>query len=276
MLWDLYGGSHKRRWVAWILGLTYIPTVIGLDVGQIAPFVLLGLAGFLLYQYQRMWVLTGFFAFLISIKPQLLYLFWPLLLLWIINKKRWVVLWTLLISGLIATAIPVLFNQSILFQYVSEYLNNSPLNRWEPPVISFALRPIFGMDKHWLQFIPSIIGYFIIIIYWHLKKGNWRWESHIHFALLLSVITTSYGWTFDLIVLLPTIIFATIQFMNEPKRNISLLFLYILINAIMLSMLIIGTPEFYGIWIPYAWLIFSLLLYKLISNNNGCAEINAA
>ena len=46
-LWMEYGGSASKRWVSWILALTFMPTLFVLQAGQIGPFILLGITGFL-------------------------------------------------------------------------------------------------------------------------------------------------------------------------------------------------------------------------------------
>ncbi|HEX3149936.1 MAG TPA: glycosyltransferase 87 family protein, partial [Gemmataceae bacterium] len=46
-LWSVYEGPSSRRWVAWLLALTFMPTLFVLHAGQIGPFILLGITGFL-------------------------------------------------------------------------------------------------------------------------------------------------------------------------------------------------------------------------------------
>ena len=45
-LWLLYGGDGDRRWVAWLLGIAFLPTLFALTAGQITPLLLLGVVGF--------------------------------------------------------------------------------------------------------------------------------------------------------------------------------------------------------------------------------------
>ena len=50
LIWRYYGGPSAQRWLAWGLGLGFVPTLIALRMGQIGPFLLLGVVGFLICQ----------------------------------------------------------------------------------------------------------------------------------------------------------------------------------------------------------------------------------
>src|SRR5262249_30090088 len=88
-LWRLHRGPPRRRWLAWAVAFTFLPTHFLLWSGQIAPFILLGVIVFLSEQGRgRLWS-AGAATVLIAIKPQLVYLFWVALLLWSIDRRRW-------------------------------------------------------------------------------------------------------------------------------------------------------------------------------------------
>ena len=91
-IWRYYGGPSSHRWLAWGLGTAFVPTLIALRMGQIGPFLLLGVVGFLLCQGRRMDVLAGASLALCAVKPQLLYLFGLAVVVWAIDRRRWRVL----------------------------------------------------------------------------------------------------------------------------------------------------------------------------------------
>src|SRR5262245_20776559 len=84
-IWTLYDGSPERRWVAWLVSLSFAPTLFVLNAGQIAPFILLGITGFLACERAGRYVVAGAFAALLAIKPHLVYLFWPAVAVWAIR-----------------------------------------------------------------------------------------------------------------------------------------------------------------------------------------------
>src|SRR5262245_15431847 len=69
-IWRAYGGSRERRWLAWLLGLSFVPTLQVLQMGQIGPLLLLGIVGFLFCIYESGW-LAGIATVLMAIKPHL-------------------------------------------------------------------------------------------------------------------------------------------------------------------------------------------------------------
>src|SRR5262245_20872546 len=42
LLWRLYGGDAGRRWLAWLVAFTFLPSLFALTAGQVAPLILLG------------------------------------------------------------------------------------------------------------------------------------------------------------------------------------------------------------------------------------------
>src|SRR2546430_13113210 len=106
-----------RSWLAWALALTFVPSLIVLRAGQIGPLILLGMVGFLHWERRGLFFLAGAACVLIGIKPHLVFLFWIALALWAIERRRWSVLIGGVLTGLIATAIPMLCNSSVCRQY---------------------------------------------------------------------------------------------------------------------------------------------------------------
>ena len=70
VIWRTYGGAPNRRWLAWIVGLSFVPTLQVLQMGQIGPLLLLGIVGFLFCIYNSGWS-AGVATVLIAIKPHL-------------------------------------------------------------------------------------------------------------------------------------------------------------------------------------------------------------
>src|SRR5262249_13237477 len=85
-LWILFDGSPERRWVAWLVALSFGPTLFVLNAGQIAPFILLPIPSFLACERAGRYVAAGAFAALLAIKPHLVYLFWPAVAVWAIRR----------------------------------------------------------------------------------------------------------------------------------------------------------------------------------------------
>ncbi len=92
LLWRIYSGNPKQRWLAILTVFIFAPTISVLEVGQIAAFILIGIVGFLYFTVivRNDWM-AGISLAVIAIKPQLVILFWIALLFWVIQQRRWLI-----------------------------------------------------------------------------------------------------------------------------------------------------------------------------------------
>ncbi len=205
--WKLYNGPVQQRWVAWLLMISFAPTISVLQKGQFTPLILLGLILFAKWQRQpqRFW-LAGAALALAAIKPQLAYLFWATFLLWSIQTRNWK---TSLACGLTLTAATLAalaFNPQVLLQY-QQSMGAFPLSEWATPALGTYLRILLGLDKFWLQFAPMLAGLAWMAFYWRKHRHAWDWTQQLAPILLTSLLTAPYYWTYDLVLLLPAVLF---------------------------------------------------------------------
>jgi hypothetical protein len=219
-IWRHYGGQAERRWVAWLLGFTFMPALSALSSGQISAFMLLGIVGFLHYVRRGQWWGAGAATVLVAIKPQFLYLFWIALLLWVLAQRRWAMLLGAGLTGLAALAIAMVVNPSVLGQYFGATAGEPPLY-WVTPTLGSALRILFGPERHWLQFAPMSVGVIWLAVYWHRHGARWQWDTEIPRLLLVCVVTTSYGWEFDQIVLLVPVLYVVTTRLVQQQATTS-------------------------------------------------------
>ena len=266
-LWQLYGGAANRRWLAQAIAFTFFATVTVLRMGQIGPFLLLGIAGFLRFERARRDGLAGACLALIAIKPHLLYLVWPALLLWALPTRRWRVPVGAALALIAATASALIANPHVLGQYAAATAADSPLV-WATPNFGSLLRTIFGFDLKWLQFVPLAPGIIWLAFYWWRHAADWRWPDHMPLLLLVSVTTAAFGWSFDLVVLLPAILVVTQHVLvagpdrsaerSRRSRRVRLLALtYIGFNAAAWA-LFSRASDFWQFWLAPALLVWYL------------------
>jgi hypothetical protein len=277
VLWSIYDGPKKSQWLAWLLAFTFTPAIATLQKGQFTPLVLIGLTGFLLVadqesaqasNHSQKWqtlVVSGFSISLMAIKPQLLYIVWLAILLWCWQKRMWMLL---IVGGLILIleiAITSIFNPLVLTQYfqnMAEY----PITEWATPTIGSYLRSIFGLDKFWLQFLPTMLGAAWVIYHWYQRRNNWNWVSEMPLLILVSLTTNPYSWTYDLVLVLPAIIYVTVGFVTQAiplKKNKAFIFIIIFYCALNLINIMLHTRlnEFWFGWLAPG-LLFLFLFYK--------------
>ena len=267
-LWRIYNGSAKIRWVALLVTFTFFPTILMLKQGQINPWVLLGLVGFLYWTTQRRndW-LAGISVALMTIKPQVLLLFWIVLLFWIIKNQRWKIFLACCLTLTFASLLVMVRNPLIFHQFFNTYLGDTPVE-WKTPTIGFYLRLWMGVDKFWLQFIAPIIGIIWSIIYWFRNGKDWRWSRDIIPLLWVSLLASPYSWTYDQIILLVPILSVTSSLLVEgwSKNSAQWLGLFWIINLLTLVLHRYYTDEYF-IWFAPVLLIWYWLVKRSISGS---------
>jgi len=263
-LWGQFQGPPRYRWIAWIAGIFFWPTIFVLRMGQIGPILLAGLVGFLIFQARQKDALAGMCAFLLALKPQLVYLFWPALIFWSWRERRWLILFSAGLTGLLTCAIAWAFNPLVINQYLTITFSNPPLY-WATPTLGALLRYVFGPDKTWLQFLPTIFGGLWFVYYYWSHRGRWNWMDQLPIIIPVSLLTTSYGWTFDQVLLLPLVIQAAVWAMNSPlKRSVFVLFLYLLVNLAGVFSNRMSFTEFALWWLLPLWLVLYWLAKRVL------------
>jgi Glycosyltransferase family 87 len=261
-LWQLYGGDRERRWIGWLLVLTFVPTLFALSAGQITPLLLLGVVGFLFFMDRKFETLAGVAAVLIAVKPHLAYLFWVALLLWSIRERRWRTLAGGIVAGLVLTAIPLLFNPQVLQQYWHTFTQKPPA-QYRSPTIGTVLRLAFGEEQFRLQFLAMIPGLLWFVPHWWTQRRDWIWKEQLPLLLTVSVLTTAYGgWPFDLVLLLLPVMVAATTVARHGWNAVSVLALglFVALNVIAVTQLALQVEYFWFIWITPAVLSAFLLV----------------
>ena len=277
-LWYIYAGNPKQRWVALLVVFIFAPTISVLEVGQIAPLLLIGLVGFLYFTVvsRNDW-LAGVFVSIVSIKPQVTYLFLVALLFWVIQERRWLLVISSSMAVLILTLIAWIFNPHIILQYLG-MLQTYQISDWANPTIGAYLRFFwFGTDKFWIQFLPSMIGGMWFIYYWYKHHSSWDWKNELPILLLISQVTALYTWTYDQVILIPAIIQATVWIMYDWKRWFTLFVVISYLSIIFLDLYLHRTlSDFWFVWMAPALLLLYLVIrwqYKKTSEEYFHADL---
>jgi len=262
ILWRIYDGKPKQRWLAIVLVFIFAPTISVLEKGQITALLLLGITGFLYFTivHRNDW-LAGVFVALVSIKPQVVFLFWIALLFWIIQQRRWLIIISTSITILSLILIAMVYNPHIIQQYFG-MLQTYQITEWATPTIGSYLRFFWlGTDKYWLQFLPSLLGGIWFIYYWYRNHESWNWVNVLPILLLVSLLTSSYSWTYDLVILIPAILLAVVWLASDWKRWSTLLLVVIFLGINILDLILHRSfDDFWFIWMAPALFIWFIVV----------------
>jgi hypothetical protein len=211
LLWTVYRGPARLRWVPQLLGLSFAPVVWTVLYGQNAGLLLLGLSGFLYYRVAGKPGRAGACAALTALKPHLLAVFGVLLVLEAVSRGGRAALAAGVATLAAALGVALLLNPNVIGQFVQTTLHPPPgavpLTEWVLPVVSYWLRVLIAPGWFWVQFVPCAAAC-VGCAAWRLKVGErWDWPAALPWVVWASVLATPYGgWVFDLAVLLVPVV----------------------------------------------------------------------
>jgi hypothetical protein len=262
--WRVYGGPQRYRWLVWLLCLVFIPSLGALGSGQIAILPFVGAAGFLFYQREgKLWQ-SGMIAALTAVKPHSLYLFWVILVVWALSRRRWPVLLGAVGALVLGTAIASLFNPSLVGQYLHA-TTTFPMRDWATPTLGGLLRLVFGTEKGWLQFAAAPVGLIWALWWWRKYRFQWEWSEQMPMLVAVSLVTAAYGWSCDLAVFLVAIlqVAAGLTRMRDARMTALVFGSYAVIIG--LSAAQYGRlTDFWFMWLAPALLAWYLFARRLI------------
>lgn len=273
LLWRAYRGPDDWRPLAHLLTLTFVPSGFALLAGQISPLVLLGLAGFLYFVQQRRDLGAGASCVLLAVKPHLLYLFWPALLVWAVAERRWRVLLGGALAGAALTGLALAFRPEVLADYWTT-LTTRPPEQYRSPTLGTLLREWAGEGAFRLQFVSVVPGLlWLAALGWSARHQRWDWGERMPMIALVSVITATYGaWLFDLVVLLVPVVAVATRLLREGAgwRRLGAVVGLVAVNLGIFALLLRESEYLEFIWVTPA-LLAVYGLCALSENRASCS-----
>lgn len=264
LLWRMYGGPLRYRWVAFAIALTFAPSLFLLLMGQISGLPLLGLVCFLWFLRNDRLILAGCLASMTAIKPHHLALFALILFL---EGLRHTSIRKAIAAGavvlLIGSILPLLWNSHVWNDYhaatrrgPSETFDS--MEEFEHSTIGYQLRLLLPGKPFAAQFIPLLLAAIATIVWWrrdvrrvsdppnslsdHSASGrssdNWRWERNMPLLVLISMLATPYGaWAFDKVLLLIVLIPMAVRVIHSRNKPLIAFAagLFVLLNLLTLE-----------------------------------------
>lgn len=252
-VWELYGAETDSLWIPGLVTGLFLPVAVALAIGQISPLVLLGIAGFLHFEKRKKLVLAGAFLFLVALKPHLVFLVWAALLCWSIRARTIRTIAALCSITALASFVAALLDHAIFSQYFN--LMNSGVIEEVTPTLSGWLRLSLGR-YYPLQLFPALLALIWFFFHWRSSESRWQWPDEMPMLLLISILTISYSWFFDQVVLLPCV-FRAAAWAVSGRRGmlISIAALFLSINAATLLLILEHRTTFWYAWTVPAWFL---------------------
>jgi Glycosyltransferase family 87 len=263
-LWKLYSEEGQSLWIAWLVTGLFLPVAVSIAIGQISPLVLLGITGFLHSEKHDRLIWAGVFLFLVALKPHLVFLLWIALLLWSLRTRSARTLAAFATVAAVASAIALAIDPSIFAQYFN-FFRRDQLLAEVTPTLSGMLGAAIG-HSYFLRSLPELLALAWFLFYWRRIRVRWDWRWELPLLLIVSLLTISYGWFFDQIILLPCA-FQAAAWLARSSRLVSVILaaLYLVTNAAVLALITMHRTTFWYVWTVPAW----FALYAFIRAKYG-------
>lgn len=244
LLMDVYFRDIKISEVSdpsgyrYLFAFTFYPVLLALKFTQMAPLLLLGVAGFIYFEKKEKRGAAGLFLALTLLKPHLFLLIWLALLL----RREWKVVASAVAPIAALTAISLWRYPQVFHSY--RELMSSPFPSIAMSGILSGVRDLFrSRSTFWIQFIPPVFGAGWFAWYWRKHRRNWIWSDRMPFLIAASVIFAPYGFVFDQsLFMVPIIYLAAKAAEHSGKISFNLVVAYTVLNVAILAVAIASTP----------------------------------
>lgn len=250
---------NKRGWILPLLTAILFPsTLVALLFGQVNIIVLGGLVGFLYFYQRAQDINAGVALALTTLKPHLVYLALPIILVQLLLERRWRVMGAAAVTVLGSTAVLFLLRPTFLSEYLAS-TGGGNLFTWETATLTTYLS--IKLNWLWIRLIGILLVPLALLLWWRLRSRI-SFSHTLQVAVLVSIITMPFGWSYDYVLLLFPMaqmwawLGQGLRTRGETAVVIAILFLSFYITYLQR----IQTPsELYFFWIPL--LIAALYAY---------------
>ncbi|MGI6523812.1 MAG: glycosyltransferase 87 family protein [Bdellovibrionota bacterium] len=251
--------SRYTRYVILITLTLFQPFLISLYPGQCSPLLLIGFLTSLYYIKKDQLFIAGLFLSLTFFKPHILYLFYLALILNL--KKDSLKLLGGAFVGSLLLSIPALIYQPHIFSLYLEAMQTPPLN-FHTPTLGAWLQYFLNIHNNNLRFLPSLLCIIITVLSFFIFNRRFSKLTLLSIILPLSILSSPYGWTYDQMLLLPTLfVFFNLSQDLYQKGSILisqiLLFLPLITTAIIISH-VYKLDQQYTVFYPLVLLLVGL------------------
>lgn len=245
----IWSHTKKRLWIPLVASFGFSMTLVSFINGQVNTVVVLGLALFLYFKELGRDEVAGASLVLTTVKPHLVILTLPLLLLDSLHRKQWRVLAGFAGGLLLCMLILFVSNPAWPVRFWDLVANGMSTFR-ETPTLS-GLLVVAGEYR-----LGKWIWVFALIpasaICWQHGK-DWDRRTLIDVSILIGIIASPIGWSYDQVMLLIPLI-RVLEWMANgvlaQRDVIALALVMVIANVITIYERIQGPGDVWYFWVP--------------------------
>ncbi|MCG8349197.1 MAG: DUF2029 domain-containing protein [Chloroflexales bacterium] len=190
--------NKEHIWLPLVATFGFSKTLLALSFGQVNTLVVLGLALFLFFSERRSTFASGMSLVLTTIKPHLVILTLPLLLLDSARRKEWRALASFAGALIGCTFVLFLLYPRWPFSFWNVVTSGVNIIR-ETPTLNGLL--VIAGEKTWGKWL-WVIGLFLAVAGWRHYGKRWDRRTLIDISLIAGIIVSPFGWSYDQVMLL--------------------------------------------------------------------------
>ena len=258
LIWD---EADLRTWIPLLAVFSFAMTVVSLVFGQINFMEVLGLALFLSLNKRDKPYLAGASLVLTTIKPHLVILTLPILILDLLRKKEWKVLAGFGLTLFFCFVVLFFFDPPWIQSFLSVVTSGMSTVR-ETPTIN-GLMVLLGENR--IGKLIWLIAILIGIIWWFMRGQNWDRRTFIDISVTAGLIVSPIGWSYDQVMLFFPILSLLAWIANGRLQKQTSRFVILVLVAGNLAAYILRTftpSDVWFFWVPIVVLGLYLVLQK--------------
>ena len=225
-----------------LFAFTFYPVILCLKYAQTAPFILLGLTGYLHFTRKQRRIAAGLLLSLTLIKPQLSLLLLLAVLFRSVQKREWktpaAAFGVLAVMTLIACRLDPRAFHHYHQLIATPYLQINPSG-----MVGIIRRGLNHGDitvSYWMQFALPILGVVWLVRHFRRHHHDWNWIEQLPVLVTASVLTAAYGWIFDQTVLaIPIIALAAAVSKEHSQLPWNLVIFYTVLNCALMLLMVL-------------------------------------
>ncbi len=251
LIWRYFGGpTGSGLTLAWITSVSFFPFLLCWGVGQTSCLILLGVVLFLWSEKLESSWLGAAGLILVSTKPQNAYLFCLLVAVLVVRERNWKLPAASAVLLGVATGTLTLLRPPWVADYLRA-LERPPLY-WATPTVGGILREYFSIQSSAVQYLPPLVTAFVALLL--ISRGSKVvWRSNISLVLLVSSLTSPFGWSYDQVLLLLPCLESFVRVLGPgqipPGRRVSVLLIVFGYSGSLLAFNLLGVNEVHRFWL---------------------------
>lgn len=251
-----------------LIAVFFAPVLVALLIGQITFLVVFGVAASIALIKRENFFWAGVVLILTSVKPHMVMLIGPYLLLYMALRRKWPGWLGLGVAGAICVAILFILRPGWVTDFQG-LLSIAPVN-WATPTLGGFLAT-YGIGS-WSRYLA--FAFLPMVLIFLRQTSPISLETAASVLVLVTIPTTFFGWSYDQSLLLMPIaqIIGWLFTSLHSGRWWATIAAMVLAMTLNIVQRIIATDEVYYVWVPIAWGAIYVLAFWLTNRRRDALQ----